>query len=216
MALAISAHAQQAPYKYDLGGGIGMSGYLGDACSTPVFKHPGFAAEVGARYIHDVRWAFRGVLGLQSLSGSTQDIDSYIPGVDAPISFKSTVYSLQARAEFNFLPYGIGETYKKLSRVTPYLALGLGAALASSSGKSAFGAEIPMAFGVKYKINKRLNLIGEFSMTKIFSDKVDGPLLSDLTGIRTNFFKDTDWVSLITVGLTFEFGERCETCNYVE
>lgn len=216
IASAFGANAQQAPYKFDLGAGLGMSGYIGDACSTPLFKHPGFTFEGGMRYLANVRWAFRGALGVTSLSGSTKDINSFIPGVDAPIDFKSMVYSLSARAEFNFLPYGIGETYKKLSRISPYLMLGVGISMASSGGNTAVAPTLPMGFGVKYKLKQRLNLIAEFSMTKVFSDKVDGPLLNDLTGIKTNFFKDTDWFSRITVGITYEFGERCEKCNYVD
>ena len=73
-----------------------------------------------------------------------------------------------------------------------------------------------MGFGVKYKLNPRLNLAMEFSMTKTFSDKIDGPYLNDLTGIKTSFVKNTDWYSRLTVGITYEFGERCETCHYVD
>lgn len=212
---ALAATAQEAPYKFDLGAGVGMSGYLGDANRKPLFHRPGFTAEAGMRYIPNVRWAFRGVLGVTTLSGNTADMDNVLPEA-AAYSFKSTVFSLEARAEFNFLPYGMGETYKKLRRWSPYLTVGVGACLSSSGGSTAVAPSIPMGFGVKFKARPRLNLIAEFTMTKTFSDKVDGPNLSDLTGIRTKFFKDTDWYSRVTVGITWEFGERCEKCNYVD
>ena len=73
-----------------------------------------------------------------------------------------------------------------------------------------------MAFGVRYKLKERLNIYAEFSMTKIFSDKVDGNQLLDLNGVKTNFVKNTDWVSRLAVGVTYEFGKRCETCHYVD
>lgn len=206
---------QEAPYKFDFGGGLGMSGYLGDANNSSIFKHPGFTIEAGSRYIANARWAFRGVLGYTTLSGDTSEMDNALPG-GAQYSFTSKVYSLDARAEFNFMPYGIGETYKRLRRWSPYLTLGLGVSMASSEGNTAVAPTLPMGAGVKFKINQRLNLIGEFTMTKVFGDKVDGPYLNDLTGIKTKFFKSTDWFSRITVGLTYEFGERCETCHYVE
>ena len=73
-----------------------------------------------------------------------------------------------------------------------------------------------MAFGVRYKLKERINLHAEFSMTKIFSDKVDGPDLADLNRIETDFFRNTDWVSRIVIGISYEFGKRCETCHYVD
>ncbi|MCM1451400.1 MAG: porin family protein [Clostridium sp.] len=216
-AIAITAVAlgfsQSAPYKFDLGGGLGMSGYLGDANGSTVFKHPGFSVEAGMRYLPNVRWAFRGLLGLSTLSGNTADMDNALPG-GAQYSFTSKLVTFGARAEFNFLPYGIGETYKKLSRWSPYLVLGVGVSLASCDGETSFAPTIPMGAGIKYKLKPRLNLSLEWTMTKVIGDKADGPNLSDLTGIKTSFIKNTDWCSRIMIGLTYEFGERCETCNY--
>lgn len=212
LAVYLTSTAQSSPYKFDLGGGMGMSGYIGEAASTP-FKKPGFTAHAGMRFFPDVRWAFRGVLGVTTLSGDTKDMNNVIPDF-SDVTFSTTVFSVDAKAEFNFLPYGIGETYKKLSRWSPYLTVGVGACIASSGGNAPFALTLPMGFGVKYKLKPRLNLDAEFSMTKVFSDKVDGDKLNDLTGIKTAFYKNTDWVSKISVGITYEFGERCETCHY--
>ncbi len=212
-AAALSAASQSAPYKFDFGGGIGMSGYLGDANNASVFKHPGFTAEAGFRFLPDVRWAVRGVLGVSTLSGNTADMDNVLPQ-GREYSFSSKLVTLDARVEFNFLPYGIGETYKKLSRWSPYLVVGLGVSLANCDGSNAFAPTIPMGAGIKYKLKPRLNLAVEWTMTKVIGDKVDGRDLHDLSGIKTSFIKNTDWCSRITVGLTYEFGERCETCNY--
>lgn len=209
------AAAQESPYKFDFGGGLGVSGYLGDANRSSIFKHPGFTGEIGARYVADARWAFRGLLGLATLSGDTADMDNVLPG-GAQYSFSSTVYSADVRAEFNFMPYGIGETYKRLSRWSPYVTLGAGVCMASVGGSVYAAPMLPMGVGVKYKISQRINLVGEFTMTKVFGDKVDGAVLSDLTGIKTKFFKDTDWFSRLAIGVTYEFGERCATCNYLD
>lgn len=211
--LAAGGQEAIAPYKFDFGGSLGMSGYIGEANSTNPFRHPGFTAELGARYILDTRWAFRAALGMQGLSGNTADVANVLPG-GAQYEFTSTVWDLNVRAEFNFFNYGIGETYKKLRRWSPYLALGIGAAMSKSGDTSAFAPTLPMAFGFKYKPRERLNLWIEFSMTKIFSDKVDG--LWDLNQIKTDFYKSTDWVSRLAVGISYEFGRRCETCHYVD
>lgn len=208
------AVAQEAPYKFDFGAQIGMSGYLGDANGSNIFKHPGFSGGVSFRYLPNVRYAVRGVFNTMSLSGNTADFDNVLPG-NAEYSFKSQVYELGGRFEFNFFPYGIGETYKRLRRWTPYLTVGLGVTLSTCDGQSYVAPNIPMGFGFKYKLKERLNLGIEFTMTKVFGDHVDGEL-SDLYQIQSSFLKNTDWYSNIAVSLTYEFGKRCSTCHYVD
>lgn len=209
------AQAQIEEYKFDLGAGIGMSGYLGDANESNLFKHPGVAFNGSFRYLINTRFAIRGLLGLSTLSGNTADWDNYLPG-GAAYSFKSTVYDLGCRFEFNFFNYGIGEGYKQLRRLSPYIALGIGGSLASTGGDT-FGAfNIPMAFGLKFKLKPRLNLGLEFSMTKVFSDKMDSRELTDLYLIKSSFLKNTDWYSAVTLSISYEFGRRCVTCHRID
>ncbi|MBD5224969.1 MAG: porin family protein [Bacteroidales bacterium] len=205
--------AQEETYKFDIGGQIGMAGYLGDA-SASIFSHPGFSGGVSFRYLPDARWAVRTLLNVHSLSGDTSGMDDVLPE-NREYSFKSTAYDLGGRIEFNFFSYGIGETYKKLRRWSPYLTLGIGVTLATCEGESNLGFNIPMGAGLKYKLRERWNLGIEFTMTKVFSDHVDGAL-SDLQQIKSSFLKNTDWYSNISVSLTYEFGKRCATCHYVD
>ena len=190
-----------------------MSGYLGEASSS-VFSHPGFTFDMSGRYVPNVRMAFRADLSLLTLSGNTADMANVLPDF-ASYSFTSTVAALDVRYEFNFLPYGIGETYKRLRRWTPYLTVGLGVSLASCDGTIAAAPTLPMGAGVKYKLGKRVNLFAEFTMTKAFGDRLDGVLV-DLNQIKTEFYKSTDWYGRLTVGFSYEFGERCATCHYVD
>lgn len=212
--LPLRMAAQESTYRFDAGGQIGMSGYLGDA-SANIFGHPGFSGGVSFRYLPDVRWAVRGVFNVMGLSGDTADMDNVLPG-GASYKFNSTVYELGGRLEFNFFSYGIGETYKKLRRWTPYLTVGVGMSMATCDGNTAMGFNIPMGLGFKYKVKPRLNLGLEFTMTKVFSDHVDGRELSDLYLIKSSFLKNTDWYSNISFSITYEFGERCATCHYVD
>lgn len=206
--------AQETPYKYSIGAQLGMSGYLGDASSN-LFAHPGFTATGDFRYHYDSRWVFGGSLGFQTLSGSTADMDNYLPD-GAVYDFKSTVVDLNARVEFNFFSFGIGETYKKMRCWSPYLTLGVGVCLSSSDGSTAFAPTIPMGAGVKFKVSERINLNAEFLMIKALGDHIDGPDLSDLTQIKSSFLKNNDWYSRISIGISYEFGRRCETCHYVD
>lgn len=208
-------HGQESPYKFDLGGSIGMSGYLGDANNSSFLKHPGFAADIDGRYIANARYGLRALIGVTTLSGNTADMENVSPGF-ADYKFSSTVFDLGIRGEFNFSAYGIGETFKRLRRFSPYITLGIGVCLSSCGGQTFAAPTLPMGAGVKYKIKDRLNLTAEFTMTKAFGDKIDGAYLNDLTGIRTEFFKNTDWFSRLSIGISYEFGERCETCHYVD
>lgn len=194
-----------------------MSGYIGEANRSSLMKHPGFVGELSFRYLPDVRWAFRGTLSLLTLSGSTADMDDVLPSTGPEsYDFKSTVYDLGGRVEFNFFSYGIGETYKRLRRWSPYLTLGVGVSLSSSGGETSVAPSLPMGLGVKFKVSPRVNLAAEFTMTKVFGDKVDGSALSDPYGIKSSFIKNTDWVSMISIGISYEFSRRCSTCHYVD
>ncbi|MCM1482722.1 MAG: porin family protein [Muribaculaceae bacterium] len=212
---SMSAKAQDVEsYKFDAGVSLGMSGYLGDANESSIFYRPGLAAAISGRYLFDTRWAIRAQLGYSSLSGSTADFDNVLPG-GTQYEFSAGVYDLTVRGEFNFFAYGIGETYRRLRRWSPYLALGAGVSVSSCEGTHA-AFVIPMSVGVKFKLKERINLWGEFSMSKAFTDHLDGNNLNDLYGIKSSFIKNTDWYSGITVGISFEFGPRCSTCQRID
>lgn len=214
LATPMHADAQDETYKFDLGASLGMSGYIGDANGSNLLKHPGMAGGVSWRYLANTRWAIRVGLNALGLSGNTADFGQVLPGGEH-YQFHSTAVDLGGRFEFNFFPYGIGETYKRLRRVSPYAAIGVGMTLASCSGITSFAPNIPMAVGVKYKMRERWNLAVEFSMTKVFGDKVDGDL-TDLYMIKSSFVKNTDWYSNLSISISYEFGKRCVTCHYVD
>ena len=211
---SLVTQAQEESFRFDMGAGVGMAGYLGDLNETNPFKHLGFSGDLAFRYRPDTRWAFRTVLAMSGLSGNSADLASALPN-DATYSFKSTLVELSERAEFNFFSFGIGETYKHLRRWTPYLAIGAGIAIASCQGSSHAAFTIPMAVGVKYKVGPRLTAGAEFSMTKAFNDHIDGDI-ADLYQVKSSFLKNTDWYSRIAVSLSYEFGLRCPTCHYYD
>lgn len=213
--LAAQTQASVETYKFDIGAGIGMSGYLGDANESNMFAHPGMAFNASFRYLVNTRWAFRGLLTAASLSGTTADMDNVLPEGKV-YDFKSWVYDLGARAEFNFFNYGIGESYKQLSRISPYLSLGFGVAMSRTGGDNFVAMTLPMGFGVKFKLRPRVNLGMEFTMTKVFGDHLDSSELKDLYKIKSSFLKNTDWYSTLAVSISYEFGERCVTCHRID
>lgn len=202
-------------YKFDFGAGIGMSGYLGDANESNLFANPGVAGNLSFRWLASPRFAVRGIFAVATLSGNTADWDNVLPA-NQQHKFTSTAFNLEGRAEFNFFPYGFGQTYKRLKRWTPYLTLGVGLGLSSCDGSTSFAPVVPMGVGVKYKLSRRWNLAAEFVMVKVFGDHVDGDALSDLYTIKSAFYKNTDWTSALTVSISYEFGPRCQVCHRVD
>lgn len=211
VSVVITMQAQD--YRYEVGAGVGMSGYLGDVNKSNVLQSPGLAGGLVFRYLPSTRWAVKASATVAGISGNSAENNMVFPDGQT-YSFNSTLCDVGAQIEFNFLNYGIGATYMKLKRITPYATLGLGGVYASASGKSSFTMNIPMGVGVKYKLKERLNLGFEFTMRKAFGDKLDG--LSDLNGVKSSFGKNTDWISFAMFTITYEFSKRCRTCHYVD
>lgn len=209
-----ASRAQSTDYKFDLGVGVGMSGYLGDVNESNVFRNPGFAVQLKFGYLLDSRWQFRGLFTTASLRGDSSQFSNVLPG-ESRYRFSSQTFDLGGRVEFNFLPYGMGETYKRLKRWSPYVGVGAGVTMASAKGKAYAAFSLPLAAGVRFKPAPRVNLGLEFCMTKVFGDHLDGEI-SDLYGIKSSFLKNTDWHGNLMLSVTYEFGKRCETCHYVD
>lgn len=210
-ALAMPVKAQQ--YKYEVGPMLGMTGYLGEGNNGNLFKHPSFTVGGLFRYAHNSRWAFKANLNYANIRGDSKSDENHFPEGQT-YSFTSNVIDLGLTAEFNFLNYGRGPAYKKYKPISPYMVAGVGFMFAIVDGHNKASFTIPIGVGVKYKLKERLNLGFEFTMRKEFNDGVDG--LSDLYGIKHSFGKNTDWYSLATFTVSYEFGKRCIKCNYIE
>ncbi|MDE7412485.1 MAG: porin family protein [Muribaculaceae bacterium] len=208
----IKASAQE-DYRFDIGGGIGMTGYLGDANTANLWSNPGFDAELLFRYLPNPRWGMKTNFYVGTLSGNSEKMTNVLPE-SKTFKFSTTFFELGEMAEFNFFNYGIGETYRHLKRISPYIAAGLGITAWSVSGEWGAALSIPLGVGVKYKLSERWNLGFEFLMKKTFTDRLDGRPLSDPLGIKSSFMKNTDWYSTMSVTISYEFSKRCAVCNY--
>lgn len=209
---ASTAYAQE-DYRFAIGAGVGMTGYLGDANPSWLYAHPGIDGELLFTYILNPRFYFKTNFYLGTLSGNSADMPVVLPA-GASFKFKSTFYELGEMVEFHFFNYGMGETYRRLKRWTPYITAGLSATAWSSGGKAGAALTIPFGVGFKFKPSLRWNLGLEFLMKKTFTDRLDGPLLADPIGIESSFMKNTDWYSTLTISVSYEFSKRCAVCHY--
>ena len=203
----------QEDYRFDFGAGLGMTGYLGDANTANLFQNPGWDAELFLRYIFNPRIAIKTNLYAGNLRGNSEQMTNVFPD-GQNYSFSTMFYELGELFEFNFFEYGIGEYYRKLKRVTPYITAGLGLTMWTVDKHVYAGFIIPMGIGVKFKANERLNLGLEFLMKKVFSDRLDGTQLEDPYTIKSSFAKNTDWYSTLTLTISYDFSKRCAQCNY--
>lgn len=212
IASASFAARAQEDYRFDIGGGIGMTGYLGDASSN-LYASPSWDAEILFRYIYNPRFNFKTNFYVGGLGGDTSKMDDILPDGEN-FKFTTTFYELGEMVEFHFFNYGMGERYRKLKRWTPYITAGLGVTAWKADGKFGAAATIPLGIGFKYKPALRWNLGLEFLMKKTFTDRLDGEHLKDPYGIKSGFMKNTDWYSTLTITISYEFSKRCAVCNY--
>lgn len=211
---ALTARGQSDSYRFDLGVKCGMSGYSGDLCSN-FFQHPGLSIGVKGDYLFNSRYSVGTNVTVSTLSGKLAGGD-YMPQT-APRQFKSTVFGVDGRFNFNFMSYGKSDVaYRKLSNWTPYLTVGVGVIASHSGSATSVSPTIPMGVGVKYRVAERLNLSAEFVIAKTFTDRLDNVDLDDPMTIDSAFAKNTDWMSGLTIALSYEIGARCETCHHID
>lgn len=203
----------QEDYRFDAGGGLGMTGYLGDANTSNLWGSPSWDLELLFRYIMNPRWALKSNIFIGNFKGDSSKMANVFPN-DETYKFSTVFYEIGEMAEFNFFNYGIGEYYRKLKRFSPYITAGLGLTAWSAEGKAGAAFSIPFGIGFKYKPSRRLNFGLEFLMKKTFTDRLDGPMLDDPVGIKSSFMKNTDWYSTLTFTVSYEFSKRCAVCNY--
>lgn len=210
----ISLYAQD--YKYEIGGMVGGAFYMGDVNKNAVFKGLNPALGVVFRYNPNFRWAVKANLMWAKVSGTTEGLDNVFPDY-AQGSFDRNLIDLGGQMEFNFFPYSDKYAYANAKRFSPYAFLGLGLTVATGSGNSFVGPNIPLGVGVKYKIN-RINLGCEFSFRKLFGDGLDvtddsNAFLDDPYHMNSSMWKNKDWYSFLLFSVTWDFGPRCRTCN---
>ena len=220
--MVLTMHAQSEPeYRMEIGVGAGLTTYVGDLNGNLLhdMKPTG---DIVARYKLNPRMAWNLNIGATQLKGSSKNSESWLPDLqERPINFKTSLYDVQIRYEYNFWAFGTGREYHGARPFTPFLTLGLGFTIADAKltqqdsenrKESSFALQMPIGIGVKYKLADRLNLTAEWVMHFTGTDKLDG--LHDPYGIRSQgLFKNTDGYSTLQLSLTYEFWERCRTCH---
>lgn len=206
----VTVHAQDEEYKMEIGGGVGLMTYIGDF-NENLFRNMQVMGAVVVKYHFNPRMAvaMNGAFG--KLKGSSENIKTYYPGIE-DYTFSNTAVDVSFRFEYNFWAFGTGMDYRGGKRIAPFIALGFGTTYVKGEEKSIFSANIPLGFGVKYKVSSRLNASLEWMFHISMSDKLDG--IEDPYGIKSSgLFKNTDCYSTLQLSLTYDIWPKCKTCN---
>jgi len=215
--VCVTAVAQE--YNYEIGGGIGLSSYMGDANKNNPFLelHPSFGAVF--RKNINLRWAIKADLLMGGVSGNTENFNNVYPR-NASAQFSRSFFELGGQMEFNFLPYSDKYPYLNTSKMAPYLMAGLGFTFAPGD-ETFFGLNFPVGIGVKYKVKNRVNLGLEYSVRKLFSDGFDAPdnksgfNLDNPYRLNGGFLKNRDWYTILMFSITWEFGPNNRRCTNI-
>ena len=219
--MATTMSAQDEPeYRLELGAGVGLMNYLGDMNGN-LLRGMKPAGSLVVKYKPNPRmaWALIGSYG--SLKGSSATAKTWYPSMSERMAdFNTSLVDVSVRYEYNFWPFGTGREYYGAKKLTPFIALGLGASIANAkltqdgiqTKSSSVAGQLPIGLGVKYKMGARLNLAVEWMMHFTAGDKLDG--IKDPYGIESRrLFKNTDCYSMLGLTLTYDLWAKCKTCH---
>lgn len=194
-------------YALEIGGMLGTSTYLGDAGNTGLFKNINMGGGAIARYNINPRMALKFNLGYGGISGNASG-DTFPPEVDrSNLKFNKSVFDFGGQYEFHFWAYGTGNSYKNTHRLVPYLQIGIGATVASKT----FSLNIPVGFGIKYKVAPRLNIGLDWTVRMSMTDKIDG--IEDPYRIQSGFLKNKDTYCWTMLYVSYDFLPKLRKCN---
>ena len=119
--LAVSAKAQTEPeYRLEIGGGVGMVSYQGDFNGN-LFKNMQPMFSLLGKYKFNPRMALAMNISYGQLKGDSKGANTYYPFTWQDYSFKTNVFDVGIRYEYNFWPYGTGREYRGAKRLIPYI-----------------------------------------------------------------------------------------------
>lgn len=194
-------------YKMEIGGMAGTSTYIGDANYTGFYKNINMGGGVIARYNLNPRAALKFNVGYGGISGDVSNV-AYPDEIDREnLKFSKSLFDFGCQYEMNFWAYGTGNSYKNTHRLVPYIQLGLGFTAASGT----FSINIPVGFGIKYKIAPRVNVGLDWTVRLSMTDKIDG--IEDPYRIKSGFMKNKDSYCWTMVYVSYDFMPKLRKCN---
>jgi hypothetical protein len=185
--------------------------YLGDFNNSSIFSNNDIMLGGLVRYT----WSDFYCLRINAAGGYLQgDPNTYKGSLltedveRKPVAFRNFFFDLDARIEIGFLPYDVFA--EKKHRFSPYCSLGIGVLYSKNTPT----LQLPVGFGVKYRLTYRLTLGVEWIFAKTFTDDLDG-----WENIRTSqgfSVMNNDWLTYANIHFVYQlFDDKlCYTCDH--
>lgn len=190
LTLSVAPLAMNAQKTNEIGLFLGGSYYIGELNPT---GHLNSLTRPAGGIVFRHNFGYRLSLTGSGILGSVQGIDARSSSFEQQqrnLSFRSRIYELAARMEFNFIEYKIGDDRHEF---TPFMFLGL--SVFNFNPKATYNNQwvglqplktegqakgylrtqlaIPFGAGVKMNLAKRIGLVVEWGMRKTFTDYLD-------------------------------------------
>ena len=205
--MAAGVHAQELEYALELGAMGGPSFYMGDANTNGFYKNVTMAGGLMGRYNINPRMALKFDVGYGSVKGDASKGKNKFPDKKGQKwNFNNSLVDVGCQYELNFWGYGTGTGFKGSNRLAPYIQFGLG----FTYGNKELTMNIPVGFGITYKIRPRWNVGIDWSMRFSLSDKLDG--IEDPYKIESGFLKNKDSYSWTMVYISYDLCPKYRKC----
>ena len=123
--VGLTARLTAQDYRYELGGSVSSSYYLGDIGRRGLIAPQALGIALELRRPVSLRWALMGELALRGLRGKADyAADAFPSSAVGSREFHRTLLDLALGGEFNFFPYSARERYLGTRSWTPQHALG--------------------------------------------------------------------------------------------
>jgi len=249
--------------KSELGFMVGGSYYIGDLNRFSHFKNTQPALGILYRYNIHSRLSFRANFSYGSLVGNDgQAKDQVLKNRN--LSFRSDIFELAAGVEFNYFPFQLGHNrYKGTAYLLAQIGMfkmnprtmvdgewvnlqplgteGQGTSLNDKGKYPLYQLCVPLGFGFKLALGKRVSMNVEYGIRKTFTDYIDdvrndsfvdatqlaaenGPLAARLSNknLDGNIYgkrgtsATKDWYAFAGVSFTFRLGQPAICFNQAD
>ena len=206
--IALGIQAQELEYGMELGVMGGPSFYMGDANLNGFYKNVTMAGGLMGRYNINPRMSLKFDLAYGKVKGNAAEGNNKFPATPGKQwEFDKSLREAGCQYELSFWGFGTGTGYKGHKRLTPYIQLGMG----FTHCNDALTMNIPVGFGIKYKLRPRWNVGIDWTMRFSLSDKLDG--IDDPYRAKSGFLKNKDSYSWTMVYISYDLCPKYRKCN---
>ena len=155
-------------YRMELGIDGGLGYYAGDA-QPHIFQDIREAYGAAFRYQFDRRWSLRAKGMAQRISGFRPDGTGFANKKEG--RWTNQIVNVDVVGEFNFFPYGRIRHDRRITPITPYIALGIGVGIHSEWKK--VSAYMPFIVGLKWQPVPHFTIHAAWQHNVYFADNLE-------------------------------------------